>query len=249
MFSKQTRNSAVKMKESIEQNRLKNLLTDTITLLCKNGLSYAEECSVDALIGITLDKQDIILVSIKEILKSAIEKNNHSSDGEIGDTGSSNKRESDLTVKKKPHRKRSHTGDGRGSPENKYSKTFSQCDNSLPEECLSAITEASVETQSEAKLMQNTPEHDINIPLSVKTEKLELVDLEDNYDLIYIKQEHENKTNFVNASNSDGTNRTFHRSDLDANTTASTYLPTSHGAVDTGGVNLTHPPSLQLQQV
>jgi len=48
--------------------RIKQLLTDTIILLCKNGVPYNSEFSVNALIGITVDKTDILLVSINETL-------------------------------------------------------------------------------------------------------------------------------------------------------------------------------------
>ena len=38
-------------------------------MLCKNSLPYKHELSVQGLLGITLDKEDIFLVNIKEILK------------------------------------------------------------------------------------------------------------------------------------------------------------------------------------
>ena len=53
-----------------DQERLKSLLKDTITLLCKNGLTFHSEFSIEAVIGITLDKDDILLVSINEQIKS-----------------------------------------------------------------------------------------------------------------------------------------------------------------------------------
>ena len=49
-----------------DQLRVKALLTETITLLCKNGLNYRSEFAIEALIGITLDKDDVFLISIKE---------------------------------------------------------------------------------------------------------------------------------------------------------------------------------------
>ena len=49
-----------------EQERVKNLLSDTVTLLCKNGLTYKGELHIEALIGITLDKSDVFLVHINE---------------------------------------------------------------------------------------------------------------------------------------------------------------------------------------
>lgn len=55
-----------------DKERLKNLLIETITLLCKNGLDFQSEFSVDALIGITLDQKDVFLVTIKETVKSVI---------------------------------------------------------------------------------------------------------------------------------------------------------------------------------
>ena len=49
-----------------DQQRVKTLLKDTITLLCKNGLHFKSEFGIEAVIGITLDKQDVFLVSIHE---------------------------------------------------------------------------------------------------------------------------------------------------------------------------------------
>ena len=49
-----------------EQERVKDLLKETLTALIRNGVCFKEEFSVDALIGITLDKEDVILVNIQE---------------------------------------------------------------------------------------------------------------------------------------------------------------------------------------
>ena len=54
------------MKLQEDQQRLKGLLQETITLLCKNGLNYSAEFSVEALIVITLDQDKIFHTSIKE---------------------------------------------------------------------------------------------------------------------------------------------------------------------------------------
>ena len=53
-----------------DRERVKALLTETITLLCKNGLNYQSEFAIEALIGITLDRDDVFLVSIKETICS-----------------------------------------------------------------------------------------------------------------------------------------------------------------------------------
>ena len=53
-----------------EQERVRSLLADTITLLCRNGLSYKSHFDISALIGITLDDNEVLLVEIKESVKS-----------------------------------------------------------------------------------------------------------------------------------------------------------------------------------
>ena len=55
-----------------DQQRMKELLKETITLLCKNGLHYKSEFCVEALIGITLDHDDVFLVNIKETIKDEL---------------------------------------------------------------------------------------------------------------------------------------------------------------------------------
>lgn len=49
-----------------DQERVKNLLTDTITLLCRNGLQFKKEIKVQGLLGITLDESEVFLVQIDE---------------------------------------------------------------------------------------------------------------------------------------------------------------------------------------
>lgn len=49
-----------------DQERVKNLLTDTITLLCRNGLQFKTEIKVQGLLGITLDESEVFLVQIDE---------------------------------------------------------------------------------------------------------------------------------------------------------------------------------------
>jgi len=49
-----------------DQQRLKALLTETVTLLCKNGLHFNSEVAIDGVIGITVDKSNVFLVCIRE---------------------------------------------------------------------------------------------------------------------------------------------------------------------------------------
>ena len=55
-----------KMVVKPEQERVRNLLTDTVTLLCKNGLTYGKEMKVQGLLGITLDEDEVFVVHIDE---------------------------------------------------------------------------------------------------------------------------------------------------------------------------------------
>ena len=52
------------MKE--EQNRVKQLLVETISILCKNSLTYNNSMLVQGVIGITLDEENTFIVHINE---------------------------------------------------------------------------------------------------------------------------------------------------------------------------------------
>jgi len=49
-----------------ERTRLRNLFSDTISLLCRGGLPGKCASRVDALIGVTLDNQEVVMVNISE---------------------------------------------------------------------------------------------------------------------------------------------------------------------------------------
>lgn len=55
-----------------EQERLKNLLCDTITMLCKNGLSYKSELKVQGLVAVTVDDNDVLIVHLNERIEDAV---------------------------------------------------------------------------------------------------------------------------------------------------------------------------------
>ena len=54
-----------------EQKLVKQQLIDTVTLLCRNGLTYNKKLSISAVIGITLDDDDVVLVEIRKTLKKS----------------------------------------------------------------------------------------------------------------------------------------------------------------------------------
>lgn len=52
-----------------DQQRVRALLTETVALLCRNGLNFKSELCIEGLIGVTLDREEIFLVNIKETVK------------------------------------------------------------------------------------------------------------------------------------------------------------------------------------
>lgn len=53
-----------------EQERVKNLLTDTVALLCRNGLQFQRGLKIQGLLGITIDESEVFLVSLDEKIES-----------------------------------------------------------------------------------------------------------------------------------------------------------------------------------
>ena len=61
-----------------DQQRVKELLTEAITMLCKSGLNYKTSFNIEGLLGITLDEDEIFLVNIKETVVSQLDTLVHS---------------------------------------------------------------------------------------------------------------------------------------------------------------------------
>ena len=49
-----------------ESEKIRTLILDTVTLLCKSGLTYTRQLKLQGLIGITLDNTDVVLVHFNE---------------------------------------------------------------------------------------------------------------------------------------------------------------------------------------
>lgn len=52
-----------------DQERVRTLLTETITLLCKNGLHFKKQLRVQGLLGVTLDDDEVFIVHLNETLE------------------------------------------------------------------------------------------------------------------------------------------------------------------------------------
>ena len=108
--------------------RIQSLLREAVTMLCKNSLPYKQELCVEGLLGITLDKEDIFLVNIKEILKPH----------EIVDDSS----DSRVFSRERSDDSRSVTGVRSSSPVNSDQKERDDGDSSV--ECSAVSTRAVV---------------------------------------------------------------------------------------------------------
>ena len=92
-----------------EQERVRKLLTEAVTLLCRNSLQFEEEVMVEGLLGITLDKRDVLLVSIRETVQQTLR--------EVTSSGRSEKETAPPpSPGKRRRRKRSQDSDSDGPP-------------------------------------------------------------------------------------------------------------------------------------
>jgi len=59
------------MLQKTDNEKITALLKATICLLCKNGIAFKEKFTIDAVIGVTVDDSDVILVSMNELVHAA----------------------------------------------------------------------------------------------------------------------------------------------------------------------------------
>ena len=74
------------MREKADQQRMKSLLTEAVTLLCKTGLQFCSEFTIEGLLGITLDNDDIFLININETVKTTELQTNKHKYSDVSDT-------------------------------------------------------------------------------------------------------------------------------------------------------------------
>lgn len=55
-----------------EQERVRLLLSDTITLLCRNGLHFSKHLRLEGVLGVTIDDTDVFIVHINELLSEQL---------------------------------------------------------------------------------------------------------------------------------------------------------------------------------
>ena len=54
-----------------EKEHIEAVLKDTIVLLCQNSLHFQSEFNIEALVAVTVDKSQVLLVSIKETIHAS----------------------------------------------------------------------------------------------------------------------------------------------------------------------------------
>jgi len=58
------------MLTTMEQKRIRDLITETVTLLCQNSLHFKSKFTVEGLLGITIDDKEVFLINIHEGMSS-----------------------------------------------------------------------------------------------------------------------------------------------------------------------------------
>jgi len=58
------------MLTAVEQKRLRDLITETVTVLCQSSLNFKSKFTVEGLLGITVDDKDVLLINIHEVMSS-----------------------------------------------------------------------------------------------------------------------------------------------------------------------------------
>ena len=53
------------------RSKVRAALRETVLSLCNSALDYTMELSIEGLLGITVDKQDVFLVNVNEVVRSA----------------------------------------------------------------------------------------------------------------------------------------------------------------------------------
>ena len=107
--------------EHTDQDRVKQLLLEAITFLCKSGLNYEQHLSVEGLLGITVDSDKVFLVNIRENF-SKIEVSQEEetqltkSDMASGSSDDEQSSDSKRVRKKRPHHQTSISPNVRPSP-------------------------------------------------------------------------------------------------------------------------------------
>ncbi len=54
----------------VAKDKLRCALREAVLSLCNNALDYSIELSIEGLIGVTLDKHDVFLVTLNEVVRS-----------------------------------------------------------------------------------------------------------------------------------------------------------------------------------
>lgn len=90
-----------------DQGRIKEILKETILALLNNGVEFNSELEVDGLLGVTVDKKDVFLVKISEVVPSLKRQlAGPSGDCESSDEDISLQKASSSSITNKTRRKR-----------------------------------------------------------------------------------------------------------------------------------------------
>ena len=177
-----------------DQERVRNLLTDTVTLLCKNGLQYQTELRVQGVLGITLDNNDVFIVHINEKfggdIGGAISIRNEEGDAAKTLLGGRKSHDTPIAVNSKTgavvHRRRRRSREGSTSPALPTTDSQQHILHRPIKRLLPSNKEVSLSGVKNWSSLQNSscldPEREVITEVKVKTEEEDVLIIEESED-------------------------------------------------------------------
>ena len=180
--------------QDADKDRVRTLLREAIPMMCRSGLAFESNFEIEALVGITLDK-DVFIVSIKESIKS--DKEEETSDQVAEDTNSRSVDENSAGPtspnRAKRKRKRSKDSIGKKSRQDTGDQSSSESDNEiahspatsrLENQPVLSLEETSLDTAYELnQTIADTAQKQANVKQEVQESD------SDSNDLVVVKEE------------------------------------------------------------
>ena len=93
------------MKMSAERKMLVKMIRESVSLMCKTSLKYDNKLTIDGILGITLDDEDLFMVKVNQCYI-----NEGSADEELLSVQPQSMSEAEEELPKSPKKKRKKTG-------------------------------------------------------------------------------------------------------------------------------------------
>ena len=176
------------MPSTAERERVRELMTQAVTVLCQNSLTFKSNINIEGLIGITLDNDDVFLVSIRENLRIAAVSNEQkqtesdSCEDVLSSGDQANVEKQSVSRRSRPHkRKRKRVSESKHS-------NFNISQHVQPASVSASRLSSDTEEPPEKKTVNEDRDEIKSEPLDHTTVESEASEEEDD-DLVFVKQE------------------------------------------------------------